>query len=58
MPQPNTATYCIAQIQKVIHKKNTQKPEFLKQCQMQTIQQKNKNKIIENQRRLDSFRTE
>ena len=45
MLQPNAVTYCIAQIRNVIHKKTTEKTDFLKQCQMQTIQQKNKKKI-------------
>jgi len=58
MLQPNAATYCIAQIRDVIHKKSTRKTDFLKQCEMQTTQQKNKNKNKKNQRRLDSFRTE
>ena len=57
MLQPNAVTYCIAQIRNVIKKKHL-KTDFLKQCQMQTLQQKNKNKIIKNQRSLDSFMTE
>ena len=40
--QPNTTGDCIAQKRNVIHKKNTQKDDFLKQYQMRTIQQKNK----------------
>jgi len=45
MLQPNAATYCIAQIRDVIHKKSTRKTDFLKQCEMQTTQQKIKIKI-------------
>lgn len=58
MLQPNTTGDCIAQNRNVIHKKTTRKTDFLKQCEMQTTQQKNKNKNKKNQRRLDSFRTE
>ena len=49
--QPNTTGYCTAQNRNVIHKKTTQKEDFLKQCQMQTIQQKNKKQKTKNRRR-------
>jgi hypothetical protein len=58
MLQPNDKGYCIPQSQNVIHKKSTQKDDFLKQHQMQEIQQKNKKLKAMNQRRLGSFRTE
>ena len=40
MLKPNAKAYCIAQIRNVINKKSTQKDDFLKPPQMQTIQQK------------------
>ena len=58
MLQPNAKGYCIPQNRNVIHKKNTQKDDFLNQCKMHTIQQKNKKLKAYNQRRLGSFRTE
>ena len=51
MLQPNTTGDCIAQNRNVIHKKTTQKTDFLKQCQMRTIQQKNKKQKTKNRRR-------
>lgn len=39
MLKPNTVRHCIAQIQNVIHKKNTQNTVFKKQQLMKTIAQ-------------------
>ncbi len=58
MLKPNAKGYCIPQNQNVIHKKNPQKGDFLKQHQMQEVQQKNKKTKTYKQRKLGSFRTE
>ena len=43
MLQPNAKGYYNPQSRNLIHKKRAQKDDFLKQQQMQEIQQKNKN---------------